>query len=62
MEKPKYNILDTVYHITPESPKGIVLNIKYLYLENRHEYLVSFGAVNDNMWCYEHELTTQKTF
>ena len=34
MTKPKYNIGDIVYHVLPESPKGLVVNGTYSLLNN----------------------------
>ncbi len=53
----KHNINDRVYHITPESPKGVVINAKYCLLTNDWEYQVSFSAGADSLWYYEHELS-----
>lgn len=62
MNMPKFNIGDAVYHVTPDSDKGIVINIKYEYLTSLHEYQVAFSADTESIWYYEHELTTTKTF
>lgn len=62
MKVPKYNIGDRVFHITPESDPGVVLNIKYEYLTGLHEYLVTFSAQSESLWYYEHELSITKTF
>lgn len=62
MREKKYNIGDKVFHITPESDQGVVLNIKYDYLTKLHEYLVTFSAQSESLWYYEHELSTTKIF
>lgn len=62
MSNPKYNIGDRVYHITPESDSGVVLNIRYDYLTKLHEYYVTFSAHNESLWYYEHELSQSKIF
>ncbi|PKP11966.1 MAG: hypothetical protein CVU09_00260 [Bacteroidetes bacterium HGW-Bacteroidetes-4] len=62
MNNPKYNIGDWVYHITPDSPKGYILDITYHFLGNHFEYLVSFAPESASMWYYEHELQKSKTF
>lgn len=61
MRKPKFEIFQKVYHITPESPQGVVINIRYLYIENTHEYLVAFEH-DKSLWYSEYELSTSKTF
>ena len=40
MTKPKYNIGDIVYHVLPESPKGLVVNGTYSLLNNVWQYLI----------------------
>lgn len=57
--EPKYDITDTVYHITPESEKGIIIDWKYHRIDNEIYYLVAtgFGASH---WCTQHELTEEK--
>lgn len=62
MKEPKYNISDKVYHITPESDCGVVINIKYDYLTKQHEYQVSFSPHTESLWYYEHELSVNKLF
>lgn len=58
---PKYGITDTVYHITPESPKGVVLDCSYLLSVNQWSYLVTFGY-KEECWCREIELSPNKVF
>ena len=53
-----FKIHDKVYHVTQESPQGIVLNIRYSVLYGV-EYLVAFSFDNE-VWCLEHELTTER--
>ena len=55
----KYEITDVVYHITPESPKGIINDWKYSRSANEIIYLVSIGF-GQEFWCYEHELKTER--
>lgn len=62
MKKPKFNINDKVYHVTPESEVGVVLNIRFEYLTGLHEYFVTFSANADTLWYYEHELIDSKQF
>lgn len=61
MKRPVFNIGDKVYHITPDSTCGVILNIRYLCVEDTFEYLAAF-AHDDSKWCYEHELQTNKSF
>ncbi len=62
MKAPKFNISDEVYHITPESPKGIVIDCKYSMLNKRWVYEVTFGADTTTLFYEEHELSDVKTF
>ena len=54
----EYTIGESVYHITPESPVGVVTNIRYSVLFGV-DYLVVFSH-NDESWCYEHELSAER--
>ncbi|MBS9774592.1 MAG: hypothetical protein KGV59_05480 [Tenacibaculum sp.] len=62
MKTPKFNISDEVYHITPESPKGIVVDCHYSMLDGRWTYEVSFGVDVTTLIYEEHELSDVKTF
>jgi hypothetical protein len=62
MKVPRFKINDVVYHITPESPKGVVLDVKYSYLTKRHTYEVTFSAEVASMEYQEHELSENKQF
>lgn len=62
MKQPKYNIGDRVFHITPESEQGIVLDAEYSLLHNRWIYIVSFGIRDNSTTYYEHELSLTKTY
>ncbi len=62
MKKPKYNIGQSVYHVTPDSDKGIVLDCIYSLRKNQWEYLVAFSANATSLVYYEEELTENKTF
>ncbi len=62
MTKPKYNIGDYVYHITPESDKGVVLDCIYSARKKEWEYLVTFGVNQESLMYYEDELTETKIF
>lgn len=50
MTKPKYNIGDIVYHVLPESPKGLVVNGTYSLLNNVWQYLVAFSPTEEPSW------------
>jgi len=59
----KYEIGQPIYHATPESDKGIIVDIKYSVLKDRVMYLVAFGRRGeDQVECYEHELSENKIF
>lgn len=62
METPKFNILDKVYHITPESPIGVVIEIKYTYSSGMHEFQVAFSHDTPSLWYFDYELSTSKTY
>lgn len=48
-----------VYHVTPESPKGVIIERRYYPDTNEWEYLVSYGF-NTSAWCDEEELTEKR--
>lgn len=59
----KYEIGQPIYHVTPESAKGIIVDVSYSTLTDKVLYLVSFGRFSgDQVECYEHELSENKTF
>ena len=59
----EYEIGEYVYHNTPESSKGIVTNVLFNMRENCTKYEVAFGRLReDNVLCYEEELTRDKVF
>ena len=62
MKNRKYNIGDAVYHITPESDKGIVIDANYNLLCNIWTYRVTFSPHTECLYYYEHELQETKTF
>lgn len=62
IKQPKFNIGDKVYHITPESDLGVVLDAEYSLLNNRWRYVVTFGIKDSDYTYYEHELSTSKVF
>lgn len=62
MRKPKFDIGDKVYHITPDSDLGIVLDCKYSMRFDIWTYTVTFSIDKDDMEFYEDELSITKTF
>jgi heat shock protein HspQ len=62
MKEPKFNIGQRVYHILPESKVGVVVDIKYIYSSQRHEYSVVFDENTPVLDYHEHELTTHKNY
>lgn len=61
MRPPKFKIGEVVYHVTPDSPKGFILNAKYDLLDDKWEYEVAFG-IQEALIYHEHELQLNKTF
>ena len=57
----KYNILDRVYHVTPDSAVGVIIDIQYTFSTCQYLYLVSFST-EESVWCMEHELQLNKSF
>ena len=55
----KFNIGDKIYHKTPESPQGIIVDISYLLSTGEVKYCVAQGF-KDECWCVERELTKDK--
>ncbi|MPM33065.1 hypothetical protein SDC9_79632 [bioreactor metagenome] len=62
MTNPKFQIGEKVYHITPESDQGVVLDCTFSMRKGYWLYLVTFGPEKDSMDYYEDELSTSKTF
>lgn len=54
----EFDMYQRVFHITPDSLPGIIIDIRYSILFGV-TYLVTFGFANEG-WCFEHELTTEK--
>jgi len=59
--KPAFNIGDKVYHNTPESTEGIVVDIIYYYRSSTFRYLVAVGWDSEHN-CTEEELSETKVF
>jgi len=57
--QPKFNINDDIYHITPGSNKGIILDISYSFRLKMYRYRVVFGIGDDN-WYDEEEINKDK--
>lgn len=63
MIKPsRFNVGDRVFHITPESPEGIVIDAKYSLLTSSWDYLVTFGPLQQSLWYYDIELIEHRNF
>lgn len=60
--EPKYKIGSKVYHAIPDSPKGVVIDIRYSLLTAIFEYQVAFSATEASLWYYEHELSETISF
>ncbi len=61
--KHKFDVGETVYHITPESPPGIVLEWTYYSYSRKVRYKVVYGHDSNNeVWCDEIELTEDKIY
>lgn len=60
--KLRYRIGEYAYHISPESPKGVVVNARYDLSVERWEYLVTFGLDIEERWYMEHELSPHKIY
>ena len=59
----KFDIGDSVYHVTPDSPQGVIIDISYSVSKKHYQYNVSFGhEANDTVWCEEVELSESKVF
>jgi hypothetical protein len=57
----KYNIGDRVYHITPESDIGVVIDWRYFASTERYSYYVVWNTENRD-WYVEQELSKNKVF
>jgi len=55
IESPKFELNQQVYHITPGSSKGTVLDIAYYLSIKQYKYYITFG-INNDCWCVEQEL------
>ena len=57
--KTKYQIGDYIYHRTPESEKGLIIDISYSVRKQEINYLVAIGF-NNEVWCLEGEIQSEK--
>ena len=58
---PEFNIGDVVYHKTPESDAGVIVNIKYYTLTNIITYMVAIGFGREYE-CVAEELSASKVY
>jgi hypothetical protein len=58
---PKYSLGQVVYYRFPDSPAGVILEIKYLVDAKNLEYLVGVGY-GEAFWCSEREITDEKIY
>jgi len=59
----KYNIGEEVYYITPDSDKGVIIDINYSVRHQEVQYKIVFGRQDsDCVWCVEDEITKTKIF
>ena len=61
IKDPEFKVGETVYHIMPDSKKGVVLEISYNMTYDFYRYLVALGF-GEESWCAENELSLEKTF
>lgn len=58
----KFEIGEAVYHITPDSYRGVVLDCRYSLRFDEWEYLVSFGPDKESLLYFDTELSKNKIF
>jgi hypothetical protein len=61
MKQPKFNIGDRVYHNTPDSEEGLIMDILYSLRYREYVYTIVVGFEH-NYECLEDELTDEKVF
>lgn len=59
INKPKFEINSEVYHISPGSGKGIILDVSYSFRLKQFRYRVTFGIGIDD-WYDEEEIDKTK--
>jgi len=57
---PKYEIGDYIYHVLPDSQKGLITDITYRYSTNCFMYEVTFEPDTIGLLYHEFELTVDK--
>ena len=57
---PKFQHLEDVFHVTLESPKGVVIDTNYNLRTRQFSYLVTFSATQPSLWYQEEELTKNR--
>lgn len=55
----KFDIGDKVYHITPESSAGVIIDMSYKLATNELRYLIVTGWANE-VWAIESEISRDK--
>lgn len=58
----KFQIGDRIYHILPESPMGVIIDITYRAATDTVYYEVQFNPEESSVTCMGHELSKDKTF
>jgi hypothetical protein len=56
---PKYEIGEKVYHITPESSQGVIIDISYRLSTGIISYLIAISWDNE-VWALGEELSREK--
>lgn len=59
---PKFNIGQKVWHCTPESDTGIVIDCVYSLYNNKWTYEVTFSTESPTLLYNENELSDRKIF
>jgi hypothetical protein len=57
----KFELGEQVYHKLPETPVGMVTGINYSVTDRRVIYDITFDPLQDEMQCFEWELSRDKT-
>lgn len=58
--KNKFNIGETVYHITPGSPRGIIMDVREWKGDGSYDYLIVWTYV-EKSFCDEKEISYKQT-
>jgi len=59
--KHEFNIGERIYHNTPESDEGLVLDVSYSKRYNQSKYMVVWNKNNED-WYLEDELIKNKIY